>query len=208
MRSPFTYVSKTPLVVIFVHLETLLRLYDSVYPRIAMAMQQKLDEKFQILTGLSLLNERTRIQRSEASVELKYEKAQQNHIKESVCQNNPLSFRPARVNFQKVYERRRENGYNPAAPNNIKTKKIRGYITSEDMVRLERYKKKIYFDYDHVETYIRQARQKNRGEQPTGTPVKNFMLSTVSDNFAKLDDMYSPLSSRSITDYQEHFTFK
>jgi hypothetical protein len=59
------------------------------------------------------------------------------------------------VNFQKVYERRRENGYNPAAPNNIKTKKIRGYITSEDMVRLERYKKKIYFDYDHVETYIR-----------------------------------------------------
>jgi hypothetical protein len=46
MRSPFTYVSKTPLVVIFVPLETLLRLYDSVYPRIAMAMQQKLDEKF------------------------------------------------------------------------------------------------------------------------------------------------------------------
>jgi hypothetical protein len=34
------------------------------------------------------------------------------------------------------------------------------------------------------------------------------MLSTVSDGFPKLDDMYAPLSSRSITDYQEHLIYK
>jgi hypothetical protein len=33
------------------------------------------------------------------------------------------------------------------------------------------------------------------------------MLTTLSDGLAKLDDMFSPLSSRSITDYQEHLTF-
>ena len=44
---------------------------------------------------------------------------------------------------------------NPGAPNNIKTKKVRGYITQDDMIRLDRYKKKIYFDYENVETYLR-----------------------------------------------------
>jgi hypothetical protein len=82
MHSPFTYVSKTPLVVLYVSIETLLRLYESVYPRIVVAMQQSLEEKFQALAALSNSNERARIEHSEASDELRYEKAQRTQIGE------------------------------------------------------------------------------------------------------------------------------
>ena len=75
------------------------------------------------------------------------------------------------------------------------------------MVRLEMYKKKVFFDYAKVDKYLKQMRQRNRGELPTDTPVKSLMLNST-DGLAKLDDQYAPLSSRQIVDCQEHLTYR
>ena len=71
MHSPFTYVSRTPLVVLCVSLENLLRIYESVYPRIVVALRHSLDEKFRLLVSLSHSGEQARKAHSEATAELK-----------------------------------------------------------------------------------------------------------------------------------------
>ena len=77
MHSPFTYVSRTPLVVLSVSLEHVVRLYESVYPRLVVALQNCLEEKFRLLVSLSNTGEHARKELSEATAELKQEKAQQ-----------------------------------------------------------------------------------------------------------------------------------
>lgn len=47
---------------------------------------------------------------------------------------------------------------NPGAPNFIHAGKIRGFITQDDMLRLDRTKNKLFFDYDKVDTYLRYMR--------------------------------------------------
>jgi hypothetical protein len=37
------------------------------------------------------------------------------------------------------------------------------------MIRLEKYKRKVFFDYKSVETYLNQMRCKNRGAEITGS---------------------------------------
>lgn len=118
-----------------------------------------------------------------------------------------MSLAPIQFSLKTIYERRKEQGFNPGARQKIETKKVRGFITQDDMVRLDRYKKKIFFDYKNVEMYLNQTRQKNRGEKPQGAPVKTLMLNSA-DGLPKLDDVCSPLSSRSIVDYREHFIYK
>ena len=76
MLSPFTYVSRTPLVALYVSLENVLRLYESVYPRIVVTLKHSLEEKFRHLASLSHSGEHAQKARTEATAELKKEKAE------------------------------------------------------------------------------------------------------------------------------------
>lgn len=180
ISSPFSYIAQTDLVVLKVKTEQVKLFYDRL-PSVAGNLGRKLASKLSFQTELGKQIESTLSKTTEDSVEKRLESKKAKAIQSQVEHHFPQSTPTVRSMLEHTYSQRMSQG-RVTGVRGIATHRLRGGLTERDMVNLETVKRSCFLDYQQVDRFLDQSKQKERGES-IKDPVRNVSLCS-SQSFA------------------------